>query len=255
MKTGDFIIAKNNSNFLNQLLGSNHPDFMASGLSLPDHSWLWMVQLGKFETPFGWVNFLETPDRLIEAHENSVDNINFDNVNDGYSLSTIDIKNLNLLYELCPDFQEYHFIKHDLYKGSLLGGTNVYFKKGQNNTVGMVSTERNIKRYNLERYTYNFQTEGVKKGDVEHGWTGEVLFSMLSDLLKYKKFDFERPITYQVSLQRDIYVPSFENRVVFDICETNGTTKYIFRGVFGLNTEECTLTKNVWDKLSDEYDF
>ena len=101
-------------------------------------------------------------------------------------LTPIDMKIVELLYELCPDFQEYHFTKNDLYKGSLLGGTNVYFKRGENNLIGLISTKRNIKKYNLDQYNYNFKTEGVKKGSKEYGWTGDVLFSMLNNLLKYK---------------------------------------------------------------------
>ena len=116
---------------------------------------------------------------------NMVDS-SFNETNYSHELSPIDKKIIELLYELCPDFQEYHFTKNDLYKGSLFGGTNVYFKRGQNNTVGLVSTQRNIKLYNLDRYAYNFKTEAVGKGTVEHGWTGDILLTLLNDLLRYK---------------------------------------------------------------------
>ena len=33
---------------------------------------------------------------------------------------------------------------------------------------------------------YNFKTEAVGKGTVEHGWTGDVLLTLLNDLLRYK---------------------------------------------------------------------
>ena len=101
-------------------------------------------------------------------------------------LSPQDREIVDLLRELCPDFSNYGFLKCDLYKGSLFGGTNIYFKKGDGNQLGMVSTKRNIKLYKLDDYPYNFKSEAVGKGNVEHGWAGDVLLSMLKDLLKYK---------------------------------------------------------------------
>lgn len=35
-----------------------------------------------------------------------------------------------LFEEICPDFEEYHFLKTDLYKGQVIGGFNLYYKKG-----------------------------------------------------------------------------------------------------------------------------
>ena len=101
-------------------------------------------------------------------------------------LSPEDKECVDLLCELCPDFSNYHFLKCDLYKGSLFGGANVYFKRGQDNNNGLVSTKRNIKLYKLDDYPYNFKTEAVGKGRLEYGWTGEVLLTMLKSLVKYK---------------------------------------------------------------------
>lgn len=47
----------------------------------------------------------------------------------------------------------------------------------------------------------------------------------------------------------------FENRVVFDLVEVGTYRKYIFRGVFMIDKEKCTLNKNVWHKISDNYTF
>ena len=47
----------------------------------------------------------------------------------------------------------------------------------------------------------------------------------------------------------------FESRVVFDLVEFGSYRKYIFRGVFRLDKEKCTYSKNVWHKISDEYKF
>ena len=43
---------------------------------------------------------------------------------------------LLIMKEICPDFAPYHALKNDLYKGSLFGGTNLYYKTG-----GMVQKE------------------------------------------------------------------------------------------------------------------
>ena len=101
-------------------------------------------------------------------------------------LSPEDRESIDLLRVLCPDFANYQFLKCDLYKGSLFGGTNVYFKMGANGQRGMVTTKSNIKLYNLSDYPYNFMTESDRNGSVEKGWTGEVLQSMLNDLLQKK---------------------------------------------------------------------
>lgn len=48
---------------------------------------------------------------------------------------------------------------------------------------------------------------------------------------------------------------NFEDRVVFDVVEYGTSRKYIFRGVFRLEKEKCTVNRNVWYKISDKYVF
>ena len=94
--------------------------------------------------------------------------------------SELEMKILTLMQELCPDFAVYNFLKkYDLYKGSLFGGTNIYYKVGENNLRGMVTTKRNIRLYGLEKFTYNFQTCSDRKGTYQNGWSGETLLQLL----------------------------------------------------------------------------
>lgn len=141
MKTGNFIYAKTHCDFFNQILKTNYKSFMKSGLTLSDGNWLWMIRLGKYESKWGWINYLETPDKLIE----------------------------------------------------------------------------------------DFTGNG----------------------------EFEAPehITYVKAQQIGKYVPAFENRVIFEIVDYGDTRKYIFRGVFTLDIDECTEDTNVWIKIADEYNF
>jgi len=91
---------------------------------------------------------------------------------------------LGLLSELCPDFGKYKFLKSDLYKGSLFGGWNVYYKKGKDGKVGMVTRIKNEKKYHLDRFPKNFESVAQFDGSLEEtGWTGENLLN----LLKYLK--------------------------------------------------------------------
>ena len=65
----------------------------------------------------------------------------------------------------------------------------------------------------------------------------------------------ERDYTYQ---NHHTYVGSgeiFEDRVVFDVVEYSASRKYVFRGVFRLEKEKCTVNRNVWYKISDKYVF
>ena len=63
------------------------------------------------------------------------------------------------------------------------------------------------------------------------------------------EFDFETHHTFLSGGE------PFEIRVVFDIVESGLYRKYLFRGVFLLDKEKCTSNKNVWHKISDEYNF
>jgi len=91
---------------------------------------------------------------------------------------------LNLLADLCPDFSKYERMKNELYKGSLFGGCNIYYKLGTDGiTTGMVTGIRNEKKYLLGSFEKNFQTLDLHKGRIEEGWTGQTLL----DLLNYLK--------------------------------------------------------------------
>ena len=48
---------------------------------------------------------------------------------------------------------------------------------------------------------------------------------------------------------------NFESRVVFDLVDFGSYRKYVFRGVFRIDKEKCTLNKNIWYKISDNYNF
>ena len=93
---------------------------------------------------------------------------------------------LNIIRELCPDFAPYNYLKkYDLYKGSLFGKTNIYFKRGVNGDLGMITTKTNIRMYELEQFPYNFQSQGNRNGKVEQGWSGEVLLSVVKHLQSF----------------------------------------------------------------------
>ena len=67
-------------------------------------------------------------------------------------------------------------------------------------------------------------------------------------------FDYQHT-TAKLAQKNGVYVPAFEDRIVFDIIEYGKERKYIFRGVFTLDNARCTLNKNVWIKYSDSYSF
>ena len=81
--------------------------------------------------------------------------------------------------ELCPDFAPDHALKNDLYKGSLFGGTNLYYKTGENGTKGMVTTKRNVAKYKLDQFPRNFKTSNAINRQPETGWSGTVLLDLL----------------------------------------------------------------------------
>lgn len=45
------------------------------------------------------------------------------------------------------------------------------------------------------------------------------------------------------------------DRIVFDIKKSGSYRKYVFCGVFRLNKEQSTVDENVWDLITDEYEF
>lgn len=90
---------------------------------------------------------------------------------------------LEIMEAICPDFAPYNFLKkYDLYKGSLFGGTNMYYKIGKDGVRGMVTTKRNVKLYGLDKFPYNFETERDRNGTPEYGWSGEVLLELMKHL-------------------------------------------------------------------------
>ena len=94
-----------------------------------------------------------TAHRIKEDYHNFIltiiNNVGFKK-DDFDEFSDVDSKILKILSSLCPDFAPYNYLKkYDLFKGSLFGGTNIYFKKGENGSTGMVTTKTNIKLYNL----------------------------------------------------------------------------------------------------------
>ena len=90
---------------------------------------------------------------------------------------------LSLFKEICPDFAPYHFLPTDMYKGKLIGGYNVYYKKGIDGTEGMVTGKSNIKRFDLKRFPYNFKTSSkFDQSIIEYGWTGNELVKVLEHI-------------------------------------------------------------------------
>ena len=68
-------------------------------------------------------------------------------------------------------------------------------------------------------------------------------------------YEYECHGTYWDALKRRIYWDN-SDRVVFQKIEfPNQGRKYIFRGVFRLNKNACTLNENVWEHVSDQYNF
>ena len=94
----------------------------------------------------------------------------------------------DLFKEICPDFEEYHFLKTDLYKGKIIGGYNLYYKKGTDNKEGMITGKKNTKRFDLDQFPKNFITYG-KFGltDLEYGWCDEELIKVLNHIKSIQK--------------------------------------------------------------------
>lgn len=68
MKAGDCIHASTHADLLNQILRKNYKAYMKSGYNLPDGKIIWMIALGPFITPSGWINELVSIDRVSERH-------------------------------------------------------------------------------------------------------------------------------------------------------------------------------------------
>lgn len=100
---------------------------------------------------------------------------------------------LALLSALCEEFAPYHFLKSDLYKGKLRRGGNVYYKVGADGKRGMVTGKRNMEKYGLDRFPFNFETEGSFDGTrTDRGWSGDTLVELLEHLKAEILCDSER---------------------------------------------------------------
>ena len=68
------------------------------------------------------------------------------------------------------------------------------------------------------------------------------------------EFTFENHNTYVNAMMTGKPYDA-SDRVVFDVVKSGYSRRYIFRGVFRLNKEECTQTENIWDLIMPEYSF
>jgi hypothetical protein len=68
MKINDCIIARTHADFLNELLEKDYKGWMKSSYNLSDGKILWMIELGNFVSPSGWINRLVSQNRLSEKH-------------------------------------------------------------------------------------------------------------------------------------------------------------------------------------------
>lgn len=68
VKIGTSIEAKSHAEFLSKLLKKEYKGYMKSGKKLSDGKLLWMIELGPFETPSGWINQLVSKNLITETH-------------------------------------------------------------------------------------------------------------------------------------------------------------------------------------------
>ncbi|MDR2833444.1 MAG: hypothetical protein LBV67_07000 [Streptococcaceae bacterium] len=107
-------------------------------------------------------------------------------------------KAVELLKELCPDFEIYSkenknsIIEHDRYRGRLSNRGKIlrgyfYLKVSLDdiNSLGLITGKSNIAKYELEQFSYNFETKKFNK--LEKGWKDEKLI----ELLRYLKIRSE----------------------------------------------------------------
>lgn len=67
-KIGTTIEAKTHAEFLNKVLGKDYKGFQKSAIKLPDGKLLWMIELGEFVSPSGWINQLVSSNLVTETH-------------------------------------------------------------------------------------------------------------------------------------------------------------------------------------------
>ena len=85
----------------------------------------------------------------------------------GDLLSGQELQIINLMKDLCPDFVLYGFLAKDICKGSLFGGYNIYYKKGVNNSRGMISAKRNIKKYGAGYQQFLYTNSNIQLEEIE----------------------------------------------------------------------------------------
>lgn len=68
MKIGEYVYARTHAELLNELLGTDYKAWMKSSIKLPDGKLLWMIELGNFVSPSGWINRLIGSNKISEKH-------------------------------------------------------------------------------------------------------------------------------------------------------------------------------------------
>ena len=68
LKIGESIEAKTHAEFLSILFQKEYKGYLKSGKKLSDEKLLWMIELGPFETPSGWINQLISKNLITETH-------------------------------------------------------------------------------------------------------------------------------------------------------------------------------------------
>jgi hypothetical protein len=68
MRTNEFVVARTHKDFLNDVLNLTLSGYQKSGKTLDDGKLLWMIRLNGEISKAGWINYMESSDRLIEEH-------------------------------------------------------------------------------------------------------------------------------------------------------------------------------------------
>lgn len=90
---------------------------------------------------------------------------------------------LRLLNEICEDFGPYCFLKTDLYKGKIIGGHNLYVKKGESEKEGVIIGKRDIEKFDLGQIPTNFVAyTNFNQKKAEYGWTDDKMVEVLEQI-------------------------------------------------------------------------
>ena len=86
------------------------------------------------------------------------------------------------------------------------------------------------------------------------GWKNMLIGDCLVEEFVGDDFDYDSHNTYLGwKKEKALPLPYYPYRVIFEVIKFNGYRQYVFRGVFMINEEKCTVKKNVWTKISDKY--